>query len=186
MSKPTRDRDDIRAAASAARASFADVSCGHGQGAAIRRDGSAPVRQTYVVTRDDAGALNTRAGWQELGRVKSGAGTWDNGWGGADGLAGRGNLPGGDSVSARGAGTANRPEGPTFFDSQSVYLLAWQTAMTRVTVTSFCDERAVSSATICIGSDPTRLVINWGVIDRVRISYEGTPGLSVRGNFLLV
>jgi hypothetical protein len=67
-----------------------------------------------------------------------------------------------------------------------VYLLAWQTAMTRVTVTSFCDERAVSSATICIGSDPTRLIINWGVIDRVRISYEGTPGLSARGNFLLV
>jgi hypothetical protein len=67
-----------------------------------------------------------------------------------------------------------------------VYLLACQTTTVRVTVTSFRDERAVSLATICIGSDPTRLIINWDVIDRVSISYEGRPGLSVRGNFLFV
>jgi hypothetical protein len=67
-----------------------------------------------------------------------------------------------------------------------VYLLAWRRAATRATVTSFSDGQAVSSTMVCIGSDPTRLIVNWDVIDKLRISYEGAPGFSAAGNFLFV
>jgi hypothetical protein len=177
MAKPTSD-SDIPAAEPAG-------------GAAVGRGGSsfdgvqAWLCQTYVIMRDDTGRVRTEPG--SHGEERTGTGSSGKLPISVDGPTVRCDLPSTGSVVAAGYRTdALQGSLTPFFDTQSVYLLAWQRAATRATVTSFSDEQAISSTTICVGSDPTRLIVNWNVVDKLMISYEGAPGFCASGNFLFV
>jgi hypothetical protein len=116
--------------------------------------------QTYLVTRDENGELRaTVANGYEPGNP-------DDGYRFAELLPDRADL--------------------TAFDAESVYLLAWQTPSVTATLTGLHEGVAVGSATVVVGSDPTRVKVDWTAIDELAISYSGTPGFPVTDNLFFL
>ena len=72
------------------------------------------------------------------------------------------------------------------FDSQSVYLLSWQTPSVTATLTGLSDGFVVGSARVEVKQDPTQVKVDWTAIDTLVITYSGTLGLPVRANFLFL
>jgi hypothetical protein len=74
----------------------------------------------------------------------------------------------------------------TTFDSESVYLLAWQTPTVTATLTGLNDGVVVGSTVVEVGTDPVQVKVDWSAIDQLAISYSGMPGFPVTDNFLFL
>jgi hypothetical protein len=72
------------------------------------------------------------------------------------------------------------------FDFESVYLLAWQTPSVTATLTGLTEGSPIGSVIVEVGNDPTQVKVDWDVIDVLAISYTGMPGFPVTDNFLLL
>jgi hypothetical protein len=72
------------------------------------------------------------------------------------------------------------------FDSESVYLLAWQTPSVTATLTGLSDGVVVGSTLVEVGNDPTQIKVDWSAIDQLAISYTGAPGFPVTDNFFFL
>jgi hypothetical protein len=72
------------------------------------------------------------------------------------------------------------------FDSQSVYLLSWQTPSVTATLTGLRNGSVLGSRTLEIHQDPTQVKVDWTVIDALAISCRGCLGFPVMANFLFL
>jgi hypothetical protein len=72
------------------------------------------------------------------------------------------------------------------FDSQSVYLLSWQTPSVTATVTGLRNGSVLGSRTLEVNQDPTQVKVDWTVIDALAISCHGCLGFPVMANFLFL
>ena len=72
------------------------------------------------------------------------------------------------------------------FDSQSVYLLSWQTPSVTATLTGLRNGSVLGSRTLEIYQDPTQVKVDWMVIDALAISCHGCLGFPVMANFLFL
>ncbi len=72
------------------------------------------------------------------------------------------------------------------FDFESVYLLAWQTPSVTATLTGLSDGTVVGSTKVEVKQDPTQVKVDWTLIDTLAISYTGTAGFAVTDNFLFL
>jgi hypothetical protein len=125
--------------------------------------------QTYFVTRDEAGHVQTRIGHDaELTNpdvLRFGEVELDEGFQFAE--------------LGSNSDVAN-------FDFESVYLLAWQTPSVTATLTGLAEGSPIGSVMVEVGNDPTQVKVDWDVIDALAISYTGMPGFPVTDNFLLL
>lgn len=74
----------------------------------------------------------------------------------------------------------------TTFDSESVYLLAWQTPSVTATLTGLSAGVVVGSTLVEVGSDPTQIKVDWSAVDQLAISSTGAPGFPVTENFFFL
>jgi hypothetical protein len=74
------------------------------------------------------------------------------------------------------------------FDSESVYLLAWQRPSVTATVTGLSNGMVIGSITVNVKQDPTQVKVDWAAIDAIAISCSssGTAGFPARDNFLFL
>jgi hypothetical protein len=74
------------------------------------------------------------------------------------------------------------------FDSESVYLLAWQRPSVTATLTGLRGGTILGSIVVEVAQDPTQVKVDWSAIDALAISCSssGTAGFPVKNNFLLL
>jgi hypothetical protein len=117
--------------------------------------------QTYVVARDEAGHLQTTVldGVRPKNRDEK--------------------LRCIELGSSRDVGT---------FDSESVYLLAWQRPSVTPTLTGLRGGKVLGSMVVEVKQDPTQVKVDWSAIDALAISCSssGTAGFAATSNFLFL